>query len=667
MRAIAWTITLFVAAFALPLAAQTTKSLGPSAPPAPVVQAAAAAKGVAVAAVPTPAAPALTKADVDAWLDGFVPQALAQNDIAGGVVVVVKDGQVLSERGFGYADIAARRRVDPATTLFRPGSISKTFTWTAVMQLVQAGKIDLDADVNRYIDFKIPPKFGKPITMRNLMTHTSGFEEAAKYLIEANFANKPTIGEYLKRWTPERIYAPGSLPAYSNWGATLAGYVVERVSGQTFDDYVDAHIFNPLGMAHSTFRQPLPSALAPLIATGYPQASQPGRPFEIVVPAPAGALSATGDDMAKFMIAHLSNGGVLLSPATARQMYLAANTPIPGMPPMALGFYHEDQGGLNIIGHAGDTNFQHADMHLLLDKGVGVFMAFNSAGKDGSVHMVRTRLFDGFLARYFPPTGTVQPAVATAHAHGAAMAGTYVSSRGSETNFLRMFNMIGGAKVVLNADDTITVSALLDPAGVPKRWREIGPWVWREVGGTDLMGAKVSNGRILYFAPAAFAPIIEFVPAPADMNVSWIGPVAIAAITVMLIVALSWPVVALVRRGYGYRPDLGMRDWRLYRGARVTAWLFLAIGIGWVLLVSVISKDVGALNGSLDWAMRVLQLLLVLTMVGTAVTLWNALATLRRPGRHLVSSVWSVIVALAAMFLVWLALDMRLLTATLDF
>ena len=131
---------VFLVASIFPVAAQTSKDLGPSmARPA----------AIAAPASPTPAqspvpSASLNKGDVDAWLDGFVPYALDTGDIAGAVVVVVKDGQVLTQRGFGYADVKSRKPVDPATTLFRPGSISKTFTWTAVMQLVAAGKIDLD-------------------------------------------------------------------------------------------------------------------------------------------------------------------------------------------------------------------------------------------------------------------------------------------------------------------------------------------------------------------------------------------------------------------------------------------------------------------------------------------------------------------------------------------
>ena len=126
---------------------------------------------------PQAGAAPLTADDVNAWLDGYMPYALKTGDIAGAVVVIVKDGKILVERGYGYSDVAGRKPVDPALTMFRPGSVSKLFTWTAVMQQVEKGKIDLDADVNRYLDFKIPPRDGKPVTMRNLMTHTGGFED----------------------------------------------------------------------------------------------------------------------------------------------------------------------------------------------------------------------------------------------------------------------------------------------------------------------------------------------------------------------------------------------------------------------------------------------------------------------------------------------------------
>src|SRR6202046_4962406 len=156
---------------------------------------------------PSPAAVALTTDDANAWLDGYLPYALKTADIAGAVVAIVKDGQILTLRGYGYADVAKRTPVDPKLTLFRPGSVAKLFTWTAVMQLVEQGKIDLDADVNRYLDFKIPDRDGKPITMRNLMQHTAGFEEQAKGLISED-PKAPGLEPLLKQWVPERVFAP---------------------------------------------------------------------------------------------------------------------------------------------------------------------------------------------------------------------------------------------------------------------------------------------------------------------------------------------------------------------------------------------------------------------------------------------------------------------------
>ena len=299
-----------------------------------------------------------------------MPFTLQSNDIAGAVVVIIKDGQVLTQRGFGYADVAARRRVDPATTMFRAGSISKLFTWTAVMQLVEQGKVNLDADVNQYLDFKIPPYQGKPITMRNLMTHTPGFEEAFKGGIRFSGA-VPPLGEVLKRLLPERVYAPGTTPAYSNYGAGIASYIVERVSGIPFAEYIERNIFAPLGMSHASFRQPLPAQLAPFMAQGYPQASVDPKPYELISVPGAGSLAVSGADMAKFMIAHLNQGAGLLKPETALLMHDPSHVTVPGTDRMALGFYEMQVNGLSAIAHGGDLNYFHSDMWIFPTKNVG--------------------------------------------------------------------------------------------------------------------------------------------------------------------------------------------------------------------------------------------------------------------------------------------------------
>ena len=609
----------------------------------------------------------LTKADVDSWLDGFIPYGLDTGDIAGAVVVVVKDGKVLTQRGYGYADMKTRKPVDPDKTLFRPGSISKLFTWTAVMQQVQAGKIDLDRDVNDYLDFKIPPAWGKPITMRNLMTHTAGFEETAKYLIATDPTQIKSLEASLKRSVPNRIYAPGSMASYSNYGASLAGYIVQRVSGEPFATYIQRHIFTPLGMTQSSFMQPLPAALAPKLSKGYIVASGDPQLFEIIPLSPAGALSSTGADMAKFMIAHLSATDPLLDQKTAALMYASANTPIPGMPSMALGFYHEDRNGLNIIGHGGDTDWFHSDLHLYLDKGVGLYMSFNSGGKEGAAHVLRQRVFDNFTDRYFPANPPALPTLATAAEHGRAMAGHYVSSRGSTTNWLRIVNLIGQAEVTVNDDNTITVSALTNAAGVPKRWRETAPWQWQEVGGEDRLGAAVKDGKVTAFAPRGFAPIILFVPASTGMNAGWIVPTTLAALAVMLLAALGWPIVALTRRRYKYRSTVSGRPLMLHRATRATAWLMLIIACGWMGMIAALTSDVAYFDGRLDIWMRLLQLLSLGAIIGTAAAFWNAWLIATGPEKRRLAAIWAVVIAVSALFLVWMMFDMRTLTPSLNF
>ncbi len=333
-----------------------------------------------------------------------MPQQLEQADIAGATVAIVKDGQLLFSRGYGYSDYEKKVPVSAENTLFRPGSVSKLFTWTSVMQLVEQGKLDLDRDVNDYLDFKMPATFGKPTTLRDIMTHRSGLEETIKDLFVGSEKDLRPIAQYLPAHLPNQIFPPGTIPAYSNYATTVAAYIVQRVSGQLFEDYVEQHIFQPLNMTHATFRQPLPENLKPFMSNGYSRASQGAKPFENVEVAPAGSLSASAESMSHFMIAHLQNGHYgnvqILKPETAVQMHARQDGWPATMNAQALGFYEESRNGHRIIGHAGDTEYFHSDLHLILDANVGFFVSYNSAGRDDV--SPREVLFQKFLNRYFP-------------------------------------------------------------------------------------------------------------------------------------------------------------------------------------------------------------------------------------------------------------------------
>jgi len=660
MKFFKWALAA-IAALAIPVAAQSPTALQPAKTNTAVLPAQVPATGAAPST-----AHDLTKADLDTWLDGYMPYALKAGGIPGAVVVVVKDGQPLTMRGFGYSDVNAAKPVDPETTLFRPGSVSKLFTWTAVMQLVQAGKLDLDKDVNTYLDFKIPPKDGKPVTLRNLMTHTPGFGETVKYLILFGKDKPVSLGAALKRWVPDQIYAPGEVPAYSNYGASVAGYIVERVSGEPFEQYVQRHIFAPAGMNHSSFQQPLPANLDGLMSKAYKPGSSDPQPYEVIAMSPAGALAASGADMGRFMIAHLNNK--LLDPATSKLMYADSNKPYSSLPAMALGFYHEDRNGLNIVGHGGDTVFFHSDLHLFLDKNVGLFISMNSVGKGGVAHSLREELLQQFTDRYFPAPEKTLPTASTAKEHAAAMSGHWVSSRASGFNWLRMIALIGETTVAADKDNHLIVSSITDPSGTPRKWREVGPWLWQEVNGEDFLQAiPDGKGGVKMFSITPYAPIIEFMPAPASLNAGWILPLAGLALLIMAIAAIGWPVVRLARYRYGYKSDLTGRPLLLHRLTRVTAWLFILLVVGWFGIMMLLESDLSALDDGLDIWIRLLQLVLVGAIVGTAVAIWNAWTVTTAPGRHRFATVWSILIAVSAAFLVWLCLNVGMLTTSLNY
>ena len=498
--------TLAALATAIALAVASAR---PFAAPAETAAPAASAPAPAVAAS---AVHDLTAQDAQAWLDGLMPTALRTARTPGAVVVIVKDGQVLMEKGYGLADEKRHIPVDPQRTLFRPGSTSKLFTWTAVMQLVEQGKLDLDVDVNKYLDFKVPPLDGQPITLRQIMTHRTGFEERIKDLVAFDIPETP-LTEVLSGNMPARIYPAGTMSAYSNYATGLAGHMVERVSGLSFNDYIERNVFAPLDMKHSTFRQPLPDALKADMSVGYEESDKPGKGFEVVNIPPAGSLSATGDDMAHFMIAHLADGrygsAQILKPETARMMHTTITRPFPDLSGIALGFYQANINGHRVIAHGGDLNYFHSDLFLFLDDHVGMFISVNALGKEGLGEGIRDDVFHEFADRYFPKADPVQPLdQATAKAHAQVIAGRYQTTRRGETTFLSLINMIQPTTIVANPDGTITTKLLLRP----QTFVETKPWLWHEVGGHDQLEAKVVDGKVVTWSTGYLAFAFAYEP-----------------------------------------------------------------------------------------------------------------------------------------------------------
>lgn len=623
------------------------------------------------APVPADGAHSLTRTDVEAWLDGYMPYALAAGDIVGAVVVVVKDGEVLLQKGYGHSDLAAGTPVDPEATLFRPGSVSKLFTWTAVMQQVEAGRIDLDADVNQYLDFTIPERDGKPLTMRQIMTHTGGFEESMRGLIFSDEDALEPLGDILKHWTPDRIHSPGTTPAYSNYATALAGYIVERVAGQDFNDYVDQRILEPLDMQHSSFRQPLPDRLVGQMSKGYASLSDgKEKPYELINLAPAGSMAASGADMAKFMLAHLNrgeyNGARILSAQTADTMHRTGQASIGPLNQMMLGFYETSLNGHFSIAHGGDTQWFHSDLRLFPDDGVGYFVSMNSAGREGANLHIRTQLAVNFVDRYLP--GPIPQGGGidddSARAQNAAIAGAYKSSRRPQNNVMGILGLLGQTKVVANEDGTISVSMWRAPSGQLKKWHPIGEWLWQDPDTGDRLAAELEDGEVSRFSMEFLAPIMVF-----ERLSGWraSAPLLLGlALAALLLTVLSWPVSALVRRRYQVPYPLAGADAKAHRAARLGSLLsVLGIGAG-IGLVLWMTGNLENLTG-MDGVVTAVRLLVGVALVaGVALTLWNAWQVLRGR-RGWFAKLWSVVLALAALYLLWVGFAYHLVGVGANF
>ncbi|WP_380168377.1 serine hydrolase domain-containing protein [Jannaschia sp. R86511] len=628
--------------------------------------------------VPAPAGQhTLEPSDVDAWLDGMLPAALEREGHAGAVVAVVADGEVVTTRGYGHADTGTTGGeavpVDAERTLFRVGSISKLFTATAVMQLVERGEVDLDTDVAEYLDFEVPRAFDEPVTLRHLLTHTAGFEERIRGLIGSGDV-EVVLRDSLAEDPPEQIYAPGTVPAYSNYGNALAGYVVERVSGVPFEEYVRREVLEPAGMTSSTFAQPLPAGLRDRMSQGYPTSADEPGPFEIVGAPPAGALTASAPDMARFMLAQLGEPGTrpLLRPETLELMHAPAldestlGTLAAG-PRMTLGFFEESRNGHRMLGHGGDTQYFHSDLLLHPEEGAGIYVSVNSSGEDGySTLALRAALLEGFTDRYFPagagetkapdPTrGSVDET--TAKEHAAVVEGSYVSSRTVRSNFLAALEAFGTTQVEARPDGRL----LLTPgptSAAPALYEEVEPFVWREVDGQRTITARVDGDRV---EAIGISPAFALLPAQPGRSQTVLLPVVGASALVLLVAVLAWPVGAVRRRVRGQTLPRGTgRVSRVLTMVAATCTL-LALA-GWaVTLVSVMNlQDVAPAS------LRQVQVVQVLGLLGLVPAVLQLVGAVRhRHGWRRVAGTGLVVLALAG--IAWCAVSLGLLAPSVSY
>ncbi|RIK38899.1 MAG: serine hydrolase [Chloroflexi bacterium] len=598
---------------------------------------------------------------LEQFLDETIIAQLDELEVPGAAVAVVAGGQLLLVKGYGVADREQNRLVDGERTLFRTGSVGKLITWTAVMQLVERGQLDLHTDVNEYLDFTIPATFPEPITLAHLMTHTAGFEDVGEALFVLSEAEMMPLHQYLIELQPARVFAPGTVQAYSNYGTALAGYIVERVSGEPFVDYVENQIFAPLEMRRSTLRQPVPAELSGDLAAGYGGGEyrhMKGR-FVYAVPYPAGGMSASAADMARFMLAHLQEGRyeevTILQPATVQAMHRRQYAADPRLDGMGYGFMRQRVNGHDVLFHRGSTFQFNAGLYLLPSENVGLYVVYN--GLRGIV--APAQLWEAFMDRYYPGPAPA-PLTPDAGQRLAVHTGEYHLARADFSGPGKIFRLLEGAQVSEGQEGHLQLMV----EGYTERYVQVEPGLFRHQEREEYLAFHTGADGTQWLSLDGRPAFLNFT-ATSAFQVPWYASLTFAALLILLMLlfigsSLVWFIGVLRHRGQE-RP----------LPVRLSRWLTVAFGLSFLLfllgLVSVVG-DIDPLYGVprivfgtppivdvillLPWLLTSVALALA---IGTGWVWWKSIGT-ERPA----AAPWSrlhltLLTALSLVVVWWLA------------
>ena len=457
-------------------------------------------------------------AQLDTFVDETVRTAMRQDDIAGVSIAIVDRSGPILVKGYG---IAAPGRAVDADTLFPMQSISKTMVWISLMQLVEQGKIRLDDPVNLHLPagLRIPVDgFRKPVLIRDLIDHTSGFEDSALgHLFVQRAESLLPLETYLARFRVHRAREPGTVQVYSNYGAALGGAIVARVSGMAWEDYVEQRIIQPLGMGAATFRQPysedlakahgLPPPMPQVVETHLTDGFRRGgagleaAAREFTSDVPAGALVASSTNMAAYMGALLNPQVMERAGVLKAQTLLSMRTPIfngaAGFGDMRSGFQAIAlPGDLEAFGHGGDSIYQVASMTLIPSRGLGIFVAANTASGRGLTIRLRQDLATKFLgATLAPPVYGSQ-----AYREAASFAGDYRNLRRAYFRTERgLYDLLIGAIAVSAAPNgDLMIGSFLDK---PRLLVPMSDGVYRDIKGPERIAFRPLNGQTGLYEP----------------------------------------------------------------------------------------------------------------------------------------------------------------------
>ncbi len=525
-------------------------------------------------------------AELEAFVDGAVHDAMVGDHIAGVTISIVQNGQTVLKKGYGFADLHPYRPVDPDRTLFRIGSISKTFNWILVMREVEAGRIRLDAPINLYLPeaLRVPDAgYKHQVRVNDLMNHTPGFEDRVLgQLFERDYGRVRTLRDYLHQERPKRVREPGILVSYSNYGAALAGAAVAEVTGKSIEDLMDSEIVGPLGLGHTTLREPHPprtgmpapmaSALAADVSRPYRWTSDGWRlrSFEYLGQiAPAGAVSSTASDMARYMLMLLGNGtldGVkIYGPPTAAAFSTPLPAPAPGVPASRHGLFEQPlPGGLTGVGHGGDTLSFHSNLTLIPALNTGVFISTNTDTGGRLADSLVKQIVAHF---YAPPPPPPPPGTTDLIAHRAAFEGVYLTDRRAYHGLEGVLDrIIGAATVKVTRDGRLTITDArsvqrFSPTGDLRAGRFLSD------DGFNHLVFRIADGRALTFFAPWGGEVFERLPL-------WRQSVSLLAVTLLAALAsLDCLIDLFARARRDFRESSNQRRAGLIQSTQAVLWL----------------------------------------------------------------------------------------------
>jgi len=575
----------------------------------------------------------------EAFVDGVVDGQMKALDVPGVTVSIVKDGQVLLAKGYGLADVENNIPVSAESSIFNIASVSKTFIYTAAMQLYEQGKLDFDTDINAYLkDFQVPATFEGPITVRHLLSHTAGFEDGFLGFLVKQEPTTLSLRQAVKKYRMQRVNPPGKYSVYSNYGINVLAVVIEDITGEDYQTYIEKNIYAPIGMKFSTFREPAPAHLDDYYAKGYKRENGvlAAQKREYTNFGPSSGMVSSSLDIAKYMLMHLGwgqlNNQQVLKPETAQLMQSRLFANHDDFPSIAYGFIEQDYNGYRTFGHGGSSVYFQTAMVMDRTNNMGIFISTNKVEGGELLGNFIQALYD----RFFPQKKT-HPMVPKDFAKRAARyEGNYLNWRSNFSLFEKL--------MILSSTQTVsaTEDGYLSMFG--SKFVEIEKNIFQQVDGDrKVFFRENEQGDITDFFIDNAAPM-SLTRAPFFMTPGFNIPLVILSCLIFLTVILAY----LYRRPiYKKWPALERRALHISLSTALTHLLFLG-SFGIVLLA-----HEETIVFELPETFNIVFTLAIIASLTTIFQLHQTFLVWKNKYWHILNRIYYSLITISACFFVW--------------